>query len=92
VVLVLHRQAPGANLRWRRRAPLAALQTFLTLTAPSGAGYVQGLPPRARRRVIEFDRRAADLNLRYNTLAYERKRLKMYMEHIQRLDEMEQSP
>lgn len=91
VTLVMHRQEPGATLRWRRRAPVASLQTFLTLTAESGAGYVRGLPPKARRAIFEFDRRAADLNLRYNTLAYERKRLRAYMEHVTALDELERA-
>lgn len=91
VTLVIHRQEPGANLRWRRRAPVASLQTFLTLTAESGSGYVQSLPPKARRKIFDFDRRAADLNLRYNTLAYERKRLKSYMAHVTALDELAQA-
>ncbi|MFP4161994.1 MAG: hypothetical protein ACLFSK_08450 [Ectothiorhodospira sp.] len=85
VWLSIHGQAPGARLRWRRRAAHPAAQTYLELTGEAGQALLRSLSPAVVRVMLDFDRRAAHLNLHFNLASYELRRLKAYRQHLETL-------
>ncbi|WP_299314998.1 hypothetical protein [uncultured Halomonas sp.] len=87
--LAIHNYGGGISLRWRKRAPCAALQSYLTLTK-NADHELRELPPKARVYVFEMDRRIATVNLHYRLSLSERDKLRNYITHLEEITELEE--
>lgn len=81
--LVVQVRAPYVTVRWRLPGDCGRGQSmFVLLGSGHGRTLLQSLPVSTRRLFLEFDRRAMELNLRYELLRHEKLRLEQFAAYL----------
>lgn len=88
ITLRVHSQYWAFSLRWRRRGKGSKDlgQSAFIMASERGRSVLEALPRPARRRILDYDRRAVNMNLQANIAAYTEDRLRLYLRHIETLD------